>query len=257
MHYKTRRCGFMKKTLLVLLFAGFAVASGIWFYNHSEQQLSFCISRIIAEHQIPQIKVITKDRGSKPILQGELSPSMKKIFIDSVSKNCAVSEIQDFIREKNPEVEFEADLNIQVDTFNKVVTVRGDVHDEEERDEIIKNLSTAAAGYSIAHLITIDDRVQNSDFPVNVSLLFSAIGEIKYADITLARDKIVVKGLIRDEIRENEAIEKLNELFADELQIVDQLELGIENNIEVNNLKFEKSEIPKLETPKLETPELK
>lgn len=236
----------MRNKVLIIALTGVVFALFIGFNNNPLPVVGDCINDVLSQQQINTIEVITKGPQGVPVLRGELEQSNKTELITAIRHDCSVSEIQDFIKVKVNIPQKHAELNVQIDTYNKIIKVTGNVHDDEERQAIISNLANAATEYSVAHLINIDKSVSKSQMPEHVSLLLAATGNIKYADIDIGSDKIILRGLVRDEIREQQTMNQMKQLF-DQFEIQNKLDLAIETNIEIRNLQFEKPKIPKLE----------
>ena len=232
------------------LFIALVLISIAFFFYWSmgtEKRISNCIDKLIADNNLQNITSKTQNRGKFPILEGELTKEQHKHLISQIQQTCDVAEVQDFIKVVENEAPLFAELNIQIDSFNHIIYLRGVVNDKREHDDIIENVMAVSPDYTLSHQIYIDDRVKKIEFAENIALLIPAISEIKYSDITVSENQVILKGLIRDKIRFDETMSQLNELLADNFEIINQLELGIETEIEIENLEFEKPELPELD----------
>ena len=74
-----------------------------------------------------------------------------------------------------------------------------------------------------------------------------SINAVQMANVSIMDIKLTIKGLVRDKLREKETIDKLNALFAEELTVVNQLELVVKHAPVIDEFQFEVAPLPKLE----------
>jgi|GEM_PF-1898407 len=222
---------------------------------YSENQLSNCISQVLSQTGSQGIEIIAKDRGDKPILKGKLYLGEKEKLFVSIYKQCEVEEIQDFIEITSENTVFIESINIQIDYFNHLVNVKGTLKNQLAIDDLLESFNTAIRDnltesneeWTLSPNIIISRKVESIDFSIYVTLLFTAIDNIRATDITIENNQLILNGLVRNKEKEIETMDKIYQLFADELTIVNQLELVIKNNIEIEKIEIEPLPLPSLD----------
>ncbi|MCF6289349.1 MAG: hypothetical protein L3J53_08980 [Proteobacteria bacterium] len=137
-------------------------------------------------------------------------------------------------------------VDFSIDNFNKTITLHGIVGNQKELDDIMQNFASTHADKSISHDITIDARLRSTDFALNLSLLLAVITDVKVAEVKFTAKQIELKGLTLDKQSETQTMLKLQQLFADEFVIVNNLELVFKDNTRIKDIKFELSVLPEL-----------
>lgn len=244
------------KLILALILILLVIFTLMQFQKHySEKQITNCISEVLLITKIQGIQIITKDRGKKPILKGKLYLDEKEKLFNSIYKQCDVEEIQDLVDITSEFKIFMASINIQIDYFNHLVNVKGMLKNQLAIDDLLETFNTAIQDnltepdqeWTISSNIIINRKVEATDFSLYITLLFTAIDNIRATDMTFENDQLILKGLVRNEAKENETMVQINQLLADELTIINQLERVIKNDIKIEALEFEPLPPPSLD----------
>lgn len=225
--------------------------------TYDEKQLTTCIDEIIISQQIKDIQVTTKNRGGKPILKGFLTQTKKNKLINSINNQCQVTEIQDFIGTIESSKAIASSLNFKIDYVNNILYISGLVKSQQQIDNILDSFKTAIKGnfppsnldWTLSPDLSADANAQAIDYAIYITLLFTVIDNIKLADITIESNRIILKGLVRDTIRENETLSGIRKLFDDEFTIDNQLELVIKFKPDIQGIEFEKIDPPIFTNP--------
>ncbi len=241
--------------LLILIISVFSFLSIKEAYD--EKQLTICIDEIINSQQINGIQITTKNRGRKPILKGSLTQEKKNKLIDNINNQCQVTEIQDFIGTIESSKPIASSLNFKIDYVNNILYISGLVKSQQQIDHILDSFKTAIKDnfppsnldWTLSPNLSVDANAQAIDYAIYITLLFTVIDNIKLADITIENNRIILKGLVRDTIRENETLSGIRQLFDDEFTIDNQLELVVKFKPDIQGIEFEKLAPPKLANP--------
>lgn len=244
-----------KSGILVLLVFIISLLTFVVFKSwHEETQLTNCIQKTLNSQQIVNIEATIKNRGQKPILSGKLTQEKKDTLLNAINNQCEVTEIQDFIEIIEPPVTIASSLNFKIDYVNNTINVSGLVNNQQQIDNILNSFKNAIKDnfppsdldWTLAHDISMDNNSQKFDFDIHITLLFTAIHNIKLADITLEKNQLILKGIVRDQIREKETLSKIKRLFDDKYTIINQLELVIKLKPDIPGIRFEKLPPPVL-----------
>ncbi len=247
-----------KSGLFLLLILIISVLAFLWIKEeYDEKQLTKCIDEIIISQQINSIQATIKNRGKKPILKGFLTQEKKNKIIDSINNQCQIAEIQDFIEIIEPSETIASSLNFKIDYVNNILYISGLVKSQQQIDNILDSFKTAIKDnfppsdldWTLSPDISVDANAQATDYAIYITLLFTVIDNIKLADITLENNQLILKGLVRDTVRENETLSGIRRLFDDEFTIDNQLELVVKFKPDIQGIEFEKLAPPKLANP--------
>ncbi len=250
----TKKSGlFIFLLLIVFLLVYFVIKDG-----YDEKQITTCIEEILISQQISSIQATTKNRGQKPVLTGKLTQEVKFKLLNSINNRCHVIEIQDFIEVIEPPISIKASLNFKIDHVNNIIYISGLVMNQQQVDNILHSFTTAIkdnfpvseVDWTLSPNILIDENVQAVNFSIYITLLFTAIDTIKLTDITIENKQFILKGLIRDKIREKETLSKIRQLFDSEYQIINQLELVVQFKPDIQDIEFEPFSPPLFEKPR-------
>lgn len=229
----------MSKKITFLSLIAIVTGLVVFFFakdSYMENQLNQCISSTLAKKGIETIQITTKDRGKKPILKGNLNLSQKDILFEFLNQQCNIEEIQDFINISTPIKPIYSTLNFQIDHVNNVINISGIANNQNQIDNILSsfetaiqnnmpsNLTNSETPWTLSPDITINNQANVIDFSIAITLLFSAIDNIKLTDISIKNNLLTLNGLVRDQVSKNETINKIEQLFSDEYTIVNQLE---------------------------------
>ncbi|MBL4772562.1 MAG: hypothetical protein JKX98_02840 [Alcanivoracaceae bacterium] len=237
-----------KITLIISLLTVILIGIYILTNNtNTEKYIALCVNEILNKAEISSIQIETKNRGKSPILKGVTSKKKKDLVLKLLDSQCGVVEFQDFIEVKTKIEKVEAWLNFKIDNVNNIITVSGQVGSQTELHEILNSFATNDK--SITHSLSINKQIPTIDFAIDVTLIMASIENIKLADISISSSEIILKGLVRDQIRENETISKLERIFFAEKTINNQLELVVKHTKNIEGLKFDFTPVPTLERP--------
>lgn len=234
----------MKKYLLfIILITG--LSSLYWFHekNSVSSQIECAITITTGYEQL-----IIENRGKSqiPLIKGFVSTQKDKLqLIKSLNDNCQISEFDDFIEISKDLSQQDTWINFSIDNVNNVITVSGEINRQTELQAVLDSLATTEK--NVVHSIHINKNVANHDFAQDITFLLTAIDNIQMADITIYPKEMVLKGLVRDKLRQRETINKVEALFADQLTINDQLETVAKNNAEYETPDIEFAPLPSLD----------
>jgi len=191
----------------------------------------------------------TQGRGKYPILNGSATAQSRKEIIESISRQCQLVEIQDFIEVTDNPNKSVAYINFSIDEANALVSIKGVVKNKKLRDATLQSFTDAIANKTITENIKINPRVKKEDFSMTITLLLASIDSIKLSNITLKNKQIIIKGLVRDKHREAETINTLKQLFADDFTLINELERVVPLDSEIQDIQLELMPLPKLSKP--------
>ena len=138
-------------------------------------------------------------------------------------------------------------INFKVDNFNNKVTVDAVVSSQTEIMQLQQVFKDAFPNKHIKFDILAEYNLQKSRFVEELPLIIATLSEIKRLDINLEQNKLSVKGLARAAKPAEETIAKLQAIFQDELQIIDEIDIAITPEIDVNPAKIDLVQPPTLE----------
>jgi len=237
--------------VLTLLFM-----ASIYFKKSDEKALVECVNKVSTSLNIIGLKTDVSGRVDSPIISGKTSTKDKQAFKQLITEQCQIHSFEDLIVEEN---EFDlkiAHINFKLDGFNQVGTITGIVNSVNEQQETLANFTDALnkhyGPWTIMHDIIVSKQVDNSEFSINISLVFAAISLIRVTDITLTNNQIIVKGLVRSKSDEQQSISQLQQIFQSDLEIVNQLEAVVKEAGEAEELEIELTpfELPEIKPPK-------
>jgi hypothetical protein len=239
----------LKYTVISLIIAISAIVYFIFNNNPSESDISECINNILNNSKNHSLVIITKNRGNTPILKGKATLIEKNNIIELVKKKCRSIEIQDFVEIiKQIPINLPS-INFKIDHVNNIIIINSLVNNQVDANNILDSFNNAFINqnipFTIKHDIQTNDKINPSEFDVYITLLIPSISAVRMTDITIKGNQIIVKGLVRDKLREKETIDMLTELFADELIIINQLELVIQAPV-MDKYKYELSPLPNI-----------
>lgn len=250
----------MSKKTLFISFISVITALVVYVFAkevYIEHQLEKCINKILTTEKINSIEVSTKDRGKKPILKGSLEQSEKKLLLEKLIQQCNIEEIQDFIEIDNPETLVHSSLNFQIDHVNHVINIAGIANNQKQIDDVLSSFETAIQNnmpiseipWTLSPDITIKDHASPINFSITITLLFSAIDNIKLTDISIEHNQLTLRGLVRDSDRKKETFNKIEQLLSDEFTIINELEIIIKHQPKLPSFQIEKLPPPIIEKP--------
>ena len=216
--------------------------------------LFFAIKTYLSNNQKEKcIKTLTQSaqisvdfNQSTIILSGSISADRHEVVVQLIEEQCRNLTIQNNIKINAKSKFSESWLNFKIDHVNQKITILGIVNNQGDIDSILKSFSESLPNMSIEYEIDLDKHVKDKNFAVTTMLILTVIDEIKLIDINLYKQDLIIKGLVRDKLREQQALIKLNQIFENELNIINQLELVINNKPEIDKLEFEKILLPEL-----------
>ena len=239
----------MKKFILFFLFIA-AILFSIYILTNNtntEEQIAQCINTILDDAKFNAIDIETKNRGNSPIIKGIVSKQDKGKALSLLKGQCGITELQDFVEIKAITKVLQPWLNFKIDNVNNIITVSGQVHSQSELDDILASFATNDK--TIVHSLSFAQHIPANDYAVYVILIMASIENIQLADITINNGNVTLKGLVRDKIREKETLSKLQQIFIDEMKIINQLELVVKHRREIEGLKFDIVPLPALKPP--------
>ena len=241
----------MKKFILFFLFTIAILVSIYTLTNNTnaEKKIAQCINEILNKAKIDTIEVETKNRGTSPIIKGMISKQDKNKALRLLKGQCGITELQDFVEIKTTTKALRPWLNFKIDNVNNIITVAGQVHSQSELDDVLASFVTND-NKTIVHSLSVDEHIPASDYAIYITLIMVSIENIQLADISINNGNITLKGLVRDKIREKETLSKLQQIFIDEMAIINQLELVVKQRREIEGLKFDLAPMPTLEPSK-------
>ncbi|VAW36959.1 hypothetical protein MNBD_GAMMA01-1853 [hydrothermal vent metagenome] len=213
----------------------------------SEKLLAQCINNILLQTKIDSIQVDTANRGKSPVLTGLASQKNKDALLKTINQNCDILELHDLIKVKVAIKTVGTYLGFQIDNAHNIVTIEGLVSNQSERENILDSFTSAMTDMTIKHDIKIDARAKSTDYAMYITLLLASIANIQLADITIQNNELRLKGLVRDKTREQQTLNILQQLFQDDLKIINQLELVVKFKPDIEALKFENMPMPLLD----------
>ena len=238
-----------KKKLLLTFFTLVVILAGLIFIKniYDEKQLHQCITNVLAKEKVESITASTQNRGKKPILKGAISESQKNKLFAKLYKQCGIKEIQDFVEISNPGKSVHSSLNFQIDHVNNIINIAGIANNQNDIDNvlnsfrtaIVNNMPTSDIPWTLSPDISINKLASQIDFSVTITLLFSAIDNIKLTDILIENNQLTLKGLVRDKVSKNETSKKIEQLFNDEFTIINELEIVIKHQLEKPLIKID------------------
>ncbi|MBL4660740.1 MAG: hypothetical protein JKY19_10320 [Alcanivoracaceae bacterium] len=215
--------------------------------TNTEKKIAQCINKILDDAKIDAIDIDTKDRGSSPIIKGIVSKQHKAKVLSLLKGQCGITELQDFVEIKTITKVLHPWLNFKIDNVNNIITVSGQVHSQSELDDILTSFATNDK--TVVHNLSVNELISASDYAIYSTLIMASADNIQLADITINKGEIILKGLVRDKIRERETLLKLQQIFTDEMTIINQLELVVKHRREIEGLKFDLAPMPILQPP--------
>ena len=245
----------MNKTKLLIsliLISSLLYMAYVYKNKFDEETLIYCINGVQTTLKIDNIEVDTADRINSPIISGKTSTKLKKQFLKLIAGECKVQSFVDLIVENNDYDIKISSINFKLDGFNKIGTITGMVNSAFEQKDILSSFTTAVnkhyGPWTIKHEILIYKQVKKNEFSIDISLVFSALSQVKLTDITFINNQLIIKGLVRNSTIEHQTISLLYQIFQDELEIINQLEAVIkqDNDIEGLEIEFEPIELPDL-----------
>ncbi len=234
----------MKKYILFII-----VITGVyglyWIYqqNSVPPQID-CATKIIAEYKLLTIE--KPERNQMPLIKGSVSTKKdKNHIINSLKDKCNLSQFNDFIEISKDLAPQQTWINFSIDNVNEVITVSGEINRQSELQAILDSLATTEK--KVVHSMHINKKVSDHDFAGDITFLLTAIDNIQMADITIYTKEMVIKGLVRDKLRKQQTMHKIEALFTDQFTINNQLETVAKNTAEYEPLDIEFEPLPPLD----------
>jgi hypothetical protein len=230
-----------KKTYIIILL--FFIALALYFAINasvSGKHKTNCLNILKKSAQIS-----VDSNHNTIVLSGSATTEDHQKILQLVEAQCQDLSIQNNIKIKSGLAD--SWLNFKIDHVNSKITILGIVNNQGDIDSILSSFSGSLPDMSIEYEIDLNNNAEDKNFAVTIMLILSAIDDIKLVDINLQKKDLIIKGLVRDKLREQQALMKLNQIFDDELNIINQLELVINNKPDIDKLEFEKAPLPKLE----------
>lgn len=241
-----------KKLTLILLITVMGIMTYTVFFNAtSETENKQCINNILKTFNNHSLIIETKNRGNTPILKGQASIKTKNDILELISQQCASLKVQDFVEPVKETLSKSPSLSFEIDNFNSVIIINGMVNNTLEANTIIDSFSNAFNDqnitFTIKHDIKSNDEIKPSEFDILITLLMPSINAVQIANVSIQENRLTLKGLVRDKLRETETIDKLKALFADEFIIINQLELVVKHEPVTEKFKYKLAPLPKIE----------
>jgi len=245
----------MKKTkifisliiLLILLYIAYAYKN-----KYDENKVVTCLNGVVNELNLSHIEIDVRGRLDSPVISGKVYKDQKKQFLKLIKGKCDVVSFEDFITIHSKFEEEIAQVNFTLDSVNNIATIIGLVNSSIEQQEILNSFTAAVnkhyGPWTIKHEIITSKNVSQKDFSIDITLIFTAISLVKVTDISFIENKLIVKGLVRNESTLEQTTKQINQLFSDELQIINQLEnVVIEETDDIEVLEIDLGPIELLE----------
>jgi len=221
----------MKKlNLIILLFIVTTLIILVYTYkvNSDERKLEKCFDDVLNSINITTLNIDVVNRLNSPIISGKINSKQKKLFLDILSQNCKLQSFEDLIEVVDESFIKTSHINFTLDRVNEIASIKGMVNSSIEQRQILSNFTDSVnlhyGPWTIQHEILVFKEVERNEFAIDISLIFPAILLVKVTDITFIKNKLIVKGLVRNIEDKQQTLKKLNQLFQDELEIVDEIQ---------------------------------
>lgn len=217
-----------------------------------EKALVNCVENILTTVKPNTIKIDASGRLDSPIISGTTSINNKKKFVHLINTLCNIQSFEDMIVGANDASINVSNINFTLDGYNQTGTITGLVNNAIEKEEILSNFTEAVnenyGPWTIQHQIITSKLVKDSDFAIDLTLVFQGISLIRSTDITFINKQIIVKGFVRNNSQLEQTLMQLNQIFQEDLEIIHQLVAVTkeENEIEKIEIELDPIELPDL-----------
>jgi hypothetical protein len=236
----------MNKTkMIILLILTSTIAYFAVSFNSKTKYESLvnCITGIAITLKLDDINIEQSENAESPLITGKTTLKQKKQLVRQMSDVCGIQSFEDFIEVQSEANDKIASINFKLDSVNNIATITGQVNSGFEHKRILSSFTDAVnqhyGPWEIQHKILISKNVKKNEFAIDITLVFSAISQVKLTDITVTNKKLTIKGLVRNNNIEKQTIKKLEQIFEGELNIINQLKPVIIEKSDIENIKFE------------------
>lgn len=241
----------IKKLLILFILTALAFSAGFVFMGKSESEIAGCINSILDSSKDHSLYIETKNRGDSPLLKGKAQKKNKEAIINLIQQKCGALNLQDLVDDDSHTQINTPSLSFEMDNVNYIIEINGLVKSKKEADNIIVSFDNAfndkQQTYTIKHDIRSDRAIAKSELDVFVTLLIPSITNVQLAQISIKNNQLIINGLVRDSTREQQTIDQLTALFAEDLQIINQLELVVKHEPIIEEFKFKLTPLPTIE----------
>ena len=227
------------------------ILAALYLLRNPENEINNCINAILTSSTGHSLYIETKNRGNTPLLKGKADKKNKELIKNLIEKKCGPINLQDLAEESLYLPITTPSLSFEIDTVNNIIVINGSVNSKTEVSNIINSFNNALndtqQAFTLKHDFKTDRAIRSSEYDIFVTLIIPSINNVQLAQISINNDQLTIKGLVRDKNREQETINQLTALFAEDLQIINQLELVVKHEPIIEKFKFEITPLPTIE----------
>ncbi len=235
----------MTKKIWVLFFSLFSLIGIVLFLNQKEQSLSSksCVLKLLADNGIENSAVI--EHGNQVILKGSADKQTRYKINNLSFETCGTIEIIDDLVLNENNTKHQSWLQFEVDDVNELVTIHGKVKNQKQMKEVLTLFKENFPNKTIAHDLELDVFTRRKNSIINhLTYLLPLIKPIKVARINLTEKSIKLEGLVRNKKRQDDVMNPLNLIFANEVKIENNIETVIKDKTPIKSLEFDPPPIP-------------